>query len=71
MDVKYPHVKVPLVGQDGNAFVILGRMQRALRHAKVPQAEIDDVMADAQSGDYDHLLQVVMRTVETFDEDDG
>ena len=23
---KYPHIKVPLVGEDGNAFVILGRV---------------------------------------------
>lgn len=26
-------------------------------------------MEDARSGDYDHLLQVVMRTVDTFSED--
>lgn len=39
MNVKHPHVKVPLLGHDGNAIAILGRMQRALRRAKVPQAE--------------------------------
>ena len=26
---KYPQVKVKLVGEDGNAFAILGRVQRA------------------------------------------
>lgn len=72
MTVKYPHISIELVGQDGNAFSILGRLQRALRQGGVPRDEIDAVMADAQSGDYNHLLVTVMRTVDVdpYDEDE-
>jgi hypothetical protein len=28
---KYPHVKVKLVGHDGNAFTVLGRVTQAMR----------------------------------------
>lgn len=64
MEVKYPHVKLRLVGEDGNAFAILGRLQRALRRAEVPADEIKAVMDEAMSGDYDHLLATVMQTVD-------
>lgn len=55
---KYPKVKVKLVGSDGNAFVILGKMQQALRKAKVSKEEIDAFLAEAMSGDYDNLLHI-------------
>jgi hypothetical protein len=53
--------QVKLVGQDGNAFSILGRCQRAARTAKWDKVRIDAFMEEATSGDYDHLLQTVMR----------
>ena len=61
--VRYPEVKVKLVGEDGNAFAILGRVTRALRRAKVPQEEIDLFIREATSGDYDHLLVTAMSWV--------
>jgi len=61
---KYPHVKVKLVGQDGNAFSILGRVQQAMRRAKVPQVEIDNFITEATADDYNHLLQTVMKFVD-------
>ena len=64
-DVRFPDVTVQLAGLDGNAFSILGRVSQALRRAGVDQAEIDAFMAEATRGDYDHLLQTVMATVET------
>lgn len=57
MSVKYPDVQVQLVGDDGNAFFILGKVQRALRNAGVEQSEIDEFMKEAKSGDYDNLLR--------------
>ena len=42
--VKYPNVKVQLTGNDGNAFAILGNVQRQLRRAKVPDAEVKAFM---------------------------
>jgi hypothetical protein len=36
--MKYPNVSVRLVGEDGNAFAILGRVIKAMRHADVSKA---------------------------------
>jgi len=63
-DVKYPEIKVKLVGEDGNAFSILGRVRKALRNGGVPQDKIEEFTKEATSGDYDHLLQTVMNWVE-------
>jgi len=52
---------VKLVGQNGNAFVIMGLCRRAAKRAGWAKEHIDAVMADMKSGDYDHLLQVAMR----------
>ncbi len=65
MEVKYPNVKVKLVGEDGNAFFIIGRVVKALRRADVPKDEIDAFTKEVMAGDYNHLLQTVMKTVET------
>lgn len=63
MDIKYPHVEVQLSGEDGNGFMIVGRVRLELRRAGVPSAEIDAFSSEATNGDYDHLLQTVMKTV--------
>jgi hypothetical protein len=60
---RYPDIQVQLTGEDGNAFAILGRTAAALRHAGVPQEEIDAYFAQATSGDYHHLLQTTMTWV--------
>jgi hypothetical protein len=60
----YPHIHVRLVGEDGNAYAIQGRMIRALRAAGVPQAEIDAFREEATASDYGHLLQTVLKTVD-------
>ncbi len=64
MEPKYPEITVRLVGEDGNAFAILGRVSKALRRAKVSKAEIEAFTAEATSGNYDELLGTVMRWVE-------
>ncbi len=50
MEPKYPRVKVQLVGEDGNAFAILGRVQTAMRMAGVPKAEDREVHAGGDGG---------------------
>ena len=57
-------VSVPLIGQDGNAFAILGSVQRALRKAGASKDEINQYLKDAMSGDYDNLLSTTMEWVE-------
>ena len=64
-DVKCPHVKVRLAGEDGNAFAVLGRVRRAMQEAGVPEDEITAFVVEASRGDYDHLMETVVRTVKT------
>ena len=53
------------VGEDGNAFAIVGRVRQAMRRADVPREEIDAFEKEAVSKTYDHVLYTVMRTVNT------
>jgi hypothetical protein len=72
IDTKYPKCKVQLVGRDGNAFAILGRVGHALkdhlRKSGLPPEEITAEIArfntEATSGDYNHLLQTCMKWVD-------
>jgi hypothetical protein len=57
-------VKLNLVGLDGNAFVLLGSFQAAARRQGWTKEEIKEVLDDAMSGDYDHLLQVLISHTE-------
>lgn len=62
-DVKHPEIVVPMAGQDGNAFAILARVQRALYGGGVQPNEVREFLEDAESGDYDHLLQTCAKWV--------
>ena len=57
-------VTVKLVGEDGNAFAILGRVNRALRKAGASKEEQQAFQKEATAGDYNHLLQTAMKWVE-------
>jgi len=62
-------IPLKMVGEDGNAFSILGRASRAMRNAG--QSELfDEYQAEATSSDYDHLLMVTMQWF-NVDGDDG
>lgn len=58
---KKPVVK--LIGEDGNAFVILGKVSKALRAAGMNE-EAEKFMAEATKGDYDHLLRTACEYVQ-------
>ena len=49
-----PNLKI--IGQDGNAFNILGLARRAATKAKWSADKIDEYLTEAMSGDYNHLL---------------
>ena len=57
------NVKVKLVGNDGNAFAILGAVSRALKRGGHSDLAAE-FTKEAMSGDYDHLLQTAMDYVE-------
>lgn len=71
MTVKYPHVKVQLTGQDGNAFAIISRIRRAILNTPGPHGGYGRSMAAAsqwvqeatECGSYDELLALAMETV--------
>lgn len=63
MSTKYPEIEVQLSGNDGNAYAIMGAVQRALKRAEVPQHEIEQYLNQSMSGDYDNLLRVAMNWV--------
>ena len=61
---KYDEIKtnkkptLKLLGEDGNAFAILGKASQVARQNKMDWGKIS---AEAMSGDYDHLLQTMMK----------
>lgn len=60
-------VKLRLVGNDGNAFAILGAFRKQARKENWSDDEIDEVTKEARTSDYDHLLQTIMAHTEEPD----
>ena len=52
--------RLELVGQNGNAFNVLGLAKRAAKKAEWSEEKLDAFMKEAMSGNYDHLLQTCM-----------
>lgn len=53
-------VKMSLVGVDGNAFSVMGVFSRKASAAGWTKAEVDLVLEEAMSGDYNNLLRTIM-----------
>ena len=60
-------LNLELVGVDGNAYAIMGLFSRQARREGWTQEEIDQVLEEAQSGDYNHLLSTIMTYCEPQD----
>ncbi len=54
---------VSLIGVNGNAFFILGKVIKALKKAGYDKEFIEKYKSEATNGDYDHLLRVTMKYV--------
>ena len=63
--MKGPETKptVKLIGQDGNAFSIMGRVKKALMLAGADKEYIDKYLKESTIGDYSYLLTVSMEYV--------
>ena len=57
-------IEVELVGNDGNAFVIMGSISMAIREAGGSDEDVKEYKREAMSGDYDNLLRVSMDWVD-------
>ena len=61
-DPLYPDVTVPLTGEDGNVFSIIGRATAAAKRAEVPRADVDSFVEEVfGAGSYNEALRIVMR----------
>jgi len=58
-----PKPTVKLIGEDGNAFSIMGRVKKALMLVGADKEYVDKYLNEAISGDYDRLLVVSMEYV--------
>ena len=65
------HRKPPcqLVGLDGNAYAVMGRVTKALKNAKLGHL-CDEYLSKAMSSDYNNLLKVSMDYVQDGFEDE-
>lgn len=50
-----------MVGEDGNAFAILGRASKLLRDHDLDKNVVDQFLSEARSGDYAQLLETCQR----------
>lgn len=64
MEIRHPEIEVELVGHDGNAHMIIGKVAQALWRAGVSQEEISEFRTEAMSGNYDNVLQTCMKWVD-------
>ena len=62
------NVNLDLVGVNGNAFVIIGVFKQQAKKEGWSKSEIDSVLKEAKSKDYDHLLSTIMNHCEAKDE---
>jgi len=63
-------VNLELVGVNGNAFMIMGVFRRQAVKEGWGKEEIDAVLSEAKSSDYNHLLATIVNHCEAVDEDD-
>jgi hypothetical protein len=56
-------ISVKLIGENGNAFNIIGKVRKEMKRNGVPNDEIDLFINKAMSGDYDNLLRTCMKYV--------
>lgn len=62
-------VNLNLIGVNGNAFMIMGVFQMQAKKECWTQDEIDAVLKEAKSGDYNHLLATIENHCEPKDEE--
>ena len=57
-EYKGPRPEVQLVGHDGNAYAIMGRVAKALKRAGCSKEHVESYYEESKRGDYNHLLRV-------------
>lgn len=57
-------ISLELVGIDGNAYAIMGAFKKQALKEGWSDQEVDIVLTEAKSGNYDHLLCTIMQYCE-------
>jgi len=57
---------VKLIGEDGNAFAIMGTVAKALKKAGFSDEHIAEYYEESSSGDYDNLIRVAMKYANVY-----
>jgi len=63
-------IPVPRLYDDGNALALIAKCRRPARKAGWSEAEYEAFKAECTSGDFDHVLQTVMRYFDEADDDE-
>lgn len=63
-------VNLNLIGVNGNAFMIMGVFRKQAKKEGWTPEEIEDVMTEAKSGDYNHLLATIENHCEPINEEE-
>lgn len=61
-------IQLELAGLEGNAFALMGAFSRKARKEGWSKDEIQSVITECQSGDYDNLLRTLIAHCESPDE---
>ncbi len=61
-------VKMTLDGVDGNVFAVLGTFQRHARRQGWTKEQIEAVLHEAESDDYDHAIATILNNIDEPEE---
>lgn len=64
-------MKYTLTGVDGNAYSIMGYTMDAMKREKFEEGDIEQMLADATSGDYYNLIRVCSSWIDAVNEKVG
>ena len=63
-------VNLNLIGVNGNAFMVMGVFQRQAKKEGWTQEEIDSVLTEAKSSDYNYLITTIENHCEPKNENE-
>ena len=59
----FPSITIDISGPQGNAYCIMGIIRNLLIQIDYTKEQIDEVITDMKSSDYEHLLDVARKYV--------
>jgi hypothetical protein len=59
----YPDISVRLIGTDNHPMAIVAVLTKGLRDGGIGRDEIDRIVREALSGDYDHVLSTCLKYI--------